>query len=145
MRFFGDSCFWVDSVIFEVTFSSVKLDLKCVSGSVVLGCYCVMSVCLCTSATRNVFVLDQKSKSRTQCLRTVFLRICFYLLGFPPIPGQKATGAEHGFVAALVAADKLASTGTAELADEEDEEKEDEVGYHQLIIIFFDKVYVDKY
>uniref|UniRef100_A0A671VG28 Coiled-coil and C2 domain containing 1B n=1 Tax=Sparus aurata TaxID=8175 RepID=A0A671VG28_SPAAU len=30
--------------------------------------------------------------------------------GFPPIPGQKATGAEQGFVAALVAADKLAST-----------------------------------
>ncbi|XP_070701874.1 coiled-coil and C2 domain-containing protein 1B [Pempheris klunzingeri] len=45
--------------------------------------------------------------------------------GFPPIPGQKATGAEQGFVAALVAADKLASTDVAEIAEEEeDEEKE---------------------
>uniref|UniRef100_A0A671VF35 Coiled-coil and C2 domain-containing protein 1B n=1 Tax=Sparus aurata TaxID=8175 RepID=A0A671VF35_SPAAU len=34
--------------------------------------------------------------------------------GFPPIPGQKATGAEQGFVAALVAADKLASTDNEE-------------------------------
>nr|XP_046263639.1 coiled-coil and C2 domain-containing protein 1B isoform X2 [Scatophagus argus] len=47
--------------------------------------------------------------------------------GFPPIPGQKATGAEQGFVAALVAADKLASTDTVEIADEEeDEEKKEE-------------------
>uniref|UniRef100_A0A3Q3X3Y0 Coiled-coil and C2 domain-containing protein 1B n=1 Tax=Mola mola TaxID=94237 RepID=A0A3Q3X3Y0_MOLML len=44
--------------------------------------------------------------------------------GFPPIPGQKATGAEQGFVAALVAADKLASTDTVELADENDDEEE---------------------
>ncbi|KAM9349300.1 coiled-coil and C2 domain-containing protein 1B [Symphorus nematophorus] len=48
--------------------------------------------------------------------------------GFPPIPGQKATGAEQGFVAALVAADKLVSTDVTEIADEEeDEEKEEEV------------------
>ncbi|XP_035525913.1 coiled-coil and C2 domain-containing protein 1B isoform X2 [Morone saxatilis] len=47
--------------------------------------------------------------------------------GFPPIPGQKATGAEQGFVAALVAADKLTSTDATEIADEEeDEEKEEE-------------------
>ncbi|XP_069014043.1 LOW QUALITY PROTEIN: coiled-coil and C2 domain-containing protein 1B [Embiotoca jacksoni] len=48
--------------------------------------------------------------------------------GFPPIPGQKATGAEQGFVAALEAASKLASTDAAEAGDEEgdDEEKEDE-------------------
>ncbi|XP_070830989.1 coiled-coil and C2 domain-containing protein 1B isoform X1 [Chaetodon trifascialis] len=47
--------------------------------------------------------------------------------GFPPIPGQKATGAEQGLVAALVAADKLASTENTEIADEdEDEEKEEE-------------------
>uniref|UniRef100_A0A8D3ALC9 Coiled-coil and C2 domain-containing protein 1B n=1 Tax=Scophthalmus maximus TaxID=52904 RepID=A0A8D3ALC9_SCOMX len=47
--------------------------------------------------------------------------------GFPPIPGQKATGAEQGFVAALEAADKLASTDPAEVPDEEevDEEKEE--------------------
>ncbi|XP_060901140.1 coiled-coil and C2 domain-containing protein 1B isoform X3 [Labrus mixtus] len=48
--------------------------------------------------------------------------------GFPPIPGQKATGAEQGFIAALQAADKLASTDATELANEEedDEEKEEE-------------------
>ncbi|XP_044075924.1 coiled-coil and C2 domain-containing protein 1B isoform X2 [Siniperca chuatsi] len=46
--------------------------------------------------------------------------------GFPPIPGQKATGAEQGFVAALEAADKLASTDAAVIADEEDEEEEEE-------------------
>lgn len=47
-----------------------------------------------------------------------------YVSGFPPIPGQKTTGAEHGFVAALVAADKLASTDTVEVADEEEEGEE---------------------
>ncbi|XP_040912213.1 coiled-coil and C2 domain-containing protein 1B isoform X2 [Toxotes jaculatrix] len=47
--------------------------------------------------------------------------------GFPPIPGQKATGAEQGLVAALEAADKLASADAAEVPDEEeDEEKEEE-------------------
>ncbi|XP_053186148.1 coiled-coil and C2 domain-containing protein 1B [Scomber japonicus] len=47
--------------------------------------------------------------------------------GFPPIPGQKATGAEQGFIAALEAANKLASTDATEVADEEeDEEKEEE-------------------
>ncbi|XP_041804284.1 coiled-coil and C2 domain-containing protein 1B isoform X2 [Chelmon rostratus] len=46
--------------------------------------------------------------------------------GFPPIPGQKATGAEQGFVAALVAADKLASTDTTEIADEEEEDENEE-------------------
>uniref|UniRef100_UPI0037E8A401 coiled-coil and C2 domain-containing protein 1B n=1 Tax=Semicossyphus pulcher TaxID=241346 RepID=UPI0037E8A401 len=47
--------------------------------------------------------------------------------GFPPIPGQKATGAEQGFIAALEAADKLSSTDATELAnEEEDEEKEEE-------------------
>ncbi|TMS09964.1 Coiled-coil and C2 domain-containing protein 1B [Larimichthys crocea] len=44
--------------------------------------------------------------------------------GFPPIPGQKATGAEQGFVAALVAADKLVSTDNVEIADDEDDEEE---------------------
>lgn len=47
-----------------------------------------------------------------------------YVSGFPPIPGQKTTGAEQGFVAALVAADKLASTDTVEVADEEEEGEE---------------------
>ncbi|KAM6989571.1 LOW QUALITY PROTEIN: coiled-coil and C2 domain-containing protein 1B [Tautogolabrus adspersus] len=52
--------------------------------------------------------------------------------GFPPIPGQKATGEEQGFIAALQAADKLASTDATELANEEDaEEKEEEVSYQQ--------------
>ncbi|XP_073348051.1 coiled-coil and C2 domain-containing protein 1B isoform X2 [Pagrus major] len=46
--------------------------------------------------------------------------------GFPPIPGQKATGAEQGFVAALVAADKLASTDNVEIADDDDEEEKEE-------------------
>ncbi|XP_039999794.1 coiled-coil and C2 domain-containing protein 1B isoform X2 [Xiphias gladius] len=46
--------------------------------------------------------------------------------GFPPIPGQKAAGAEQGFIAALEAASKLASTDAAEVPDEEDEEKEEE-------------------
>ncbi|KAI3374691.1 hypothetical protein L3Q82_021263 [Scortum barcoo] len=46
--------------------------------------------------------------------------------GFPPIPGQKATGAEQGFVAALQAADKFASTDVAEIADEEEDEEKEE-------------------
>ncbi|XP_051261922.1 coiled-coil and C2 domain-containing protein 1B isoform X2 [Dicentrarchus labrax] len=46
--------------------------------------------------------------------------------GFPPIPGQKATGAEQGFVAALVAADKLTSTDVTEIADEEEDEETEE-------------------
>ncbi|XP_018533559.1 coiled-coil and C2 domain-containing protein 1B isoform X1 [Lates calcarifer] len=46
--------------------------------------------------------------------------------GFPPIPGQKATGAEQGFIAALEAADKLASTDAAEAPDEEDDEEKEE-------------------
>lgn len=46
--------------------------------------------------------------------------------GFPPIPGQKATGAEQGFVAALVAADKLTSSDAADIADEEEEEEVEE-------------------
>ncbi|XP_070775003.1 coiled-coil and C2 domain-containing protein 1B [Enoplosus armatus] len=45
--------------------------------------------------------------------------------GFPPIPGQKATGAEQGFVAALEAADKLVSSDAAEIADEEEDEEEE--------------------
>ncbi|KAM7400192.1 hypothetical protein PAMA_004743 [Pampus argenteus] len=46
--------------------------------------------------------------------------------GFPPIPGQKVTGAEQGFVAALEAASKLASTDPAEIVDEDDEEEKEE-------------------
>lgn len=61
------------------------------------------------------------------------MRTSFYLSGFPPIPGQKAADAEQGFVAALVAADKLASTDTVEIADEEEDEEE-EVGYHPYIM-----------
>ncbi|XP_040027217.2 coiled-coil and C2 domain-containing protein 1B isoform X2 [Gasterosteus aculeatus] len=46
--------------------------------------------------------------------------------GFPPIPGQKVTGAEQGFIAALEAADKLSSTDDAEMAKEEEEEEEED-------------------
>ncbi|XP_034468357.1 coiled-coil and C2 domain-containing protein 1B isoform X2 [Hippoglossus hippoglossus] len=47
--------------------------------------------------------------------------------GFPPIPGQRATAAEQGFVAALEAASKIADADTAEAPEEEeDEEKEEE-------------------
>uniref|UniRef100_A0A3Q1F1P6 Coiled-coil and C2 domain containing 1B n=1 Tax=Acanthochromis polyacanthus TaxID=80966 RepID=A0A3Q1F1P6_9TELE len=45
--------------------------------------------------------------------------------GFPPIPGQKETGAEQGFVAALEAASKLTSTDAAENEDDEDEKEEE--------------------
>ncbi|XP_058478534.1 coiled-coil and C2 domain-containing protein 1B isoform X3 [Solea solea] len=45
--------------------------------------------------------------------------------GFPPLPGQKATGAEQGIIAALEAASKLTSTDVAEAPDEDDEEKEE--------------------
>ncbi|KAM4728396.1 coiled-coil and C2 domain-containing protein 1B isoform 2-T2 [Anableps anableps] len=45
--------------------------------------------------------------------------------GFPPIPGQKAAGAEQGFIAALEAASKLASPDAADVGDEEDEEAEE--------------------
>lgn len=56
------------------------------------------------------------------------MSISLYRTGFPPIPGQKATGAEQGFIAALEAASKLASTDAAEIADEDDDdEKEEEV------------------
>lgn len=47
-----------------------------------------------------------------------------HLAGFPPIPGQKAADAEQGFVAALMAADKLISNENVEAADEDDEEEE---------------------
>lgn len=46
------------------------------------------------------------------------------LSGFPPIPGHKSTGAEQGFVAALMAADKLTAADTSELADEQNDEEE---------------------
>lgn len=56
-------------------------------------------------------------------LKTVISKsIC--LSGFPPIPGHKSTGAEQGFVAALVAADQLTATDTGEIADEQDDEEE---------------------
>uniref|UniRef100_A0A7N6C2E8 Coiled-coil and C2 domain-containing protein 1B n=1 Tax=Anabas testudineus TaxID=64144 RepID=A0A7N6C2E8_ANATE len=44
--------------------------------------------------------------------------------GFPPLPGQKASTAEQGFVAALETANKLATTDAAEVADEEEDEEE---------------------
>ncbi|XP_054914223.1 coiled-coil and C2 domain-containing protein 1B [Poeciliopsis prolifica] len=47
--------------------------------------------------------------------------------GFPPIPGQKVAGDEQGFAAALEAASKLASTNVADAADEDDDEKEEEL------------------
>lgn len=46
--------------------------------------------------------------------------------GFPPIPGQQATGADQGFIAALQAADKIASTDVNELVNEDDDDKEEE-------------------
>lgn len=49
---------------------------------------------------------------------------CIYFSGFPPIPGHKSTGAEQGFVAALVAADKLTATDTGEIADGQNDEEE---------------------
>lgn len=58
-------------------------------------------------------------------------RSCFDLPGFPPIPGQKAPDANQGFLAALVAADKLVSTDNAAVADEDDDE---EVGCHLSVL-----------
>ncbi|XP_015247023.1 PREDICTED: coiled-coil and C2 domain-containing protein 1B [Cyprinodon variegatus] len=46
--------------------------------------------------------------------------------GFPPIPGQKAAGAEQQFIATLEAASKLASTDATEVGDEEEEDDEKE-------------------
>uniref|UniRef100_A0A3P9HIL8 Coiled-coil and C2 domain containing 1B n=1 Tax=Oryzias latipes TaxID=8090 RepID=A0A3P9HIL8_ORYLA len=46
--------------------------------------------------------------------------------GFPPIPGQKAEGAEEGFIAALEAANKLASTDAAEEEDDDDDDDKGE-------------------
>ncbi|XP_060940186.1 coiled-coil and C2 domain-containing protein 1B isoform X2 [Limanda limanda] len=47
--------------------------------------------------------------------------------GFPPIPGQRASAAEHRFVAALEAASKIVDADSAEPPEEdEDEEKEEE-------------------
>ncbi|KAM8851271.1 coiled-coil and C2 domain-containing protein 1B isoform 1-T1 [Spinachia spinachia] len=45
--------------------------------------------------------------------------------GFPPIPGQKVTGSQQGFIAALEAADKLSSTDDAEIAEEAEDEEEE--------------------
>lgn len=47
-----------------------------------------------------------------------------HLAGFPPIPGQKGADAEQGFVAALMAADKLISNDNVEAADDDDDEEE---------------------
>ncbi|CAN9502990.1 unnamed protein product [Ophioblennius macclurei] len=44
--------------------------------------------------------------------------------GFPPIPGQKASGAEQGFIAALETANKLASTDVTEAADDDEDDDE---------------------
>uniref|UniRef100_A0A8C6LRS9 Coiled-coil and C2 domain-containing protein 1B n=1 Tax=Nothobranchius furzeri TaxID=105023 RepID=A0A8C6LRS9_NOTFU len=44
--------------------------------------------------------------------------------GFPPIPGVKASGPEQGFIAALEAANKLASPEVGEEDDDEDKEEE---------------------
>lgn len=44
-----------------------------------------------------------------------------YLSGFPPIPGHKSTGAEQGFVAALVVADKLTAADTADKPNDDEE------------------------
>ncbi|XP_038147845.1 coiled-coil and C2 domain-containing protein 1B [Cyprinodon tularosa] len=46
--------------------------------------------------------------------------------GFPPIPGQKAAGAEQQFIATLEAASKLTSTDATEVGDEEEEDDEKE-------------------
>ncbi|XP_029971298.1 coiled-coil and C2 domain-containing protein 1B isoform X2 [Salarias fasciatus] len=43
--------------------------------------------------------------------------------GFPPIPGQKAAGAEQGFISALETASKLASADLTAAADEDDDEE----------------------
>lgn len=62
-----------------------------------------------------------------QCLLVTselpFAETChgLYPSGFPPIPGHKSTGAEQGFVAALVAADKLTAADTADEANDEEE------------------------
>lgn len=85
-------------------------------------------------APQDVFLhLTKRISLEVSRYLPVRMRISFYLSGFPPIPGQKATGAEQGFVAALVAADKLASTETVEIADEEDDDGE-EVGCHPYIM-----------
>lgn len=60
----------------------------------------------------------------------------FHVSGFPPLPGQKASTAEQGFVAALEAAGKLTSDDGAEEQDEEEEEKVDEVSCrHRMLLL----------
>lgn len=72
------------------------------------------------------------------------MKVLFFgLSGFPPIPGQKATGAEQGLVAALVAADKLTSTDTVEIADgDEEDEEEKEVSHHLYMATLLFTVFV---
>lgn len=74
------------------------------------------------------------------------MKVLFFCLsGFPPIPGQKATGAEQGLVAALVAADKLTSTDTVEIADgDEEDEEEKEVNHHLYMatLLFTNVAYI---
>lgn len=58
--------------------------------------------------------------------------------GFPPIPGQKAEGAEQGFIAALEAANKIASTDAAEEEDnDDDDDKGEEVGSPSYFTLSF--------
>lgn len=52
------------------------------------------------------------------------IKRCFDLAGFPPIPGQNVADTQRGFVAALMAADKLISNDNVEAADEDDDEEE---------------------
>lgn len=60
---------------------------------------------------------------RSLCVPLV-MKHTYGLAGFPPIPGQNAADAEQGFVAALMAADKLISNDNVEAADEDDDEEE---------------------
>uniref|UniRef100_A0A8C3GCS8 Coiled-coil and C2 domain-containing protein 1B n=1 Tax=Cyclopterus lumpus TaxID=8103 RepID=A0A8C3GCS8_CYCLU len=80
---------------------------------------------------RKARMHDRIAKVREETLLLIQITNEFYYSGFPPIPGQKATGAEQGFIAALEAADKLSSTDDAEMGNE-GEDEEEEVTAQQL-------------
>lgn len=98
----------------------------------------------------NWLLLQVKTKERIEILKNLQYFVCLNTLyfleprtkrlddvsGFPPIPGQKAAGAEQQFIATLEAASKLTSTDATEVGDEEeeDDEKEEEVSYLLAVV-----------
>lgn len=98
---------------------------------IVVCCCGVYDQSITTRAAREEITLELRNVGHCEYF------ICFNFTGFPPLPGQKAPTAEEGFVAALEAANKLATTDATEVPDgEEDQEEAEEVGNQRQTVIF---------